>query len=75
MELSGKVKWFDVKKGYGFLEASDGAGDVFVHYGDVAAEGRAELEPGETVRYEATETPYGRRALRVRKVGDAPAGS
>ena len=66
MELTGKVKWFDAKKGYGFIGAPDGGGDVFVHSADVQTK-KHELEPGETVKFDLGQTPYGRRALRVRK--------
>jgi CspA family cold shock protein len=67
---SGEVKWFDAKKGYGFIAANDGGGDVFVHFGDIVAEedGRT-LDAGEKVDFDIGETPYGRRALRVRKTG------
>ncbi len=67
MELSGKVKWFDSKKGYGFVETKDQGGDVFVHFSDIAGEGHQVLEPGDKVSFEVGETPYGRRALRGRK--------
>ncbi|MFO7675065.1 MAG: cold shock domain-containing protein [bacterium] len=63
--MVGKVKWFDTKKGYGFIAVSDG-GDVFVHYGDIIDDNNQSLEPGQAVRFEVGETPYGRRALRVR---------
>ena len=64
----GKVKWFDGKKGYGFIEAEDSGGDVFVHFGDVEPKGESRtLEPDEKVEYELGETPYGRRALKVRR--------
>lgn len=77
MELSGRIIWYEPKKGYGFIEATDGSGDYFVHFGDVAPEHRATLNPGDRVRFEPGETPYGPRALRVRKCegeGDAQGG-
>jgi len=39
LQVYGKVKWFDGKKGYGFIENEDGSGDVFVHYADIVGEG------------------------------------
>ncbi len=66
MTVSGKVKWFDAKKGYGFIDAADGNGDVFVHFGVIADENNRVLEPDQEVQFEVGETPYGRRALKVR---------
>ncbi len=68
MELSGKVKWFDSKKGYGFIEPDDKSDDLFVHFSDIVDEGNRVLDPGEKVKFEVGETPYGRRALKVHKV-------
>jgi len=68
MPLTGKVKWFDAKKGYGFIEVDDGSGDVFVHFGDIVGEGYRSLEPGQKVEFEVNETPRGKKASQVRKV-------
>lgn len=74
MELSGRVKWFDANKGYGFIEPDDGGSDVFVHFGDLVGEGRVVIETQDRVQFDVGETPYGRRALRVRKVSPSEAG-
>ncbi len=68
MAIAGKVKWFDEKKGFGFIDAVDGGGDVFVHFGDIVGEGRQVLGPDDKVEFDIGETPYGRRALKVRRV-------
>lgn len=47
----GKVKWFDVKKGYGFLTPDDGSPDVFVHQTAIHADGFRSLAEGETVEF------------------------
>lgn len=67
MPLIGTVKWFDSKKGYGFIEPGDGGRDVFVHFGDIAGEGYRSLEQGDKVQYEVIETPRGPKAAQVRK--------
>jgi len=61
----GKVKWFDGKKGYGFIEKEDGAGDVFVHYADVIGKGYRVLREGERVKFEIEKTPKGDKAVKV----------
>ncbi len=49
--LTGAVKWFDEKKGYGFIEGQDGC-DIFVHFSDIQEEGFKTLEEGQSVEYE-----------------------
>lgn len=65
MPTYGKVKWFDGKKGYGFIELEDGSGDVFVHFTDILGEGYKVLYEGERVSLELTETSKGRKAINV----------
>jgi CspA family cold shock protein len=67
MPLYGKVKWFDSKKGFGFIEQEDGGGDVFVHYSDVTGEGYRTLKEGERVKFDLAESPKGKKAARVEK--------
>lgn len=61
---TGKVKWFNDVKGYGFIEAEDGV-DVFVHYSSISMNGFKSLREGQTVTYESIETPKGRQASNV----------
>ena len=61
---TGKVKWFNDAKGYGFIEAEDGV-DVFVHYSVITMNGFKSLREGQTVLYESVETPKGRQAQNV----------
>ena len=60
----GKVKWFNDKKGYGFIERDEG-GDVFVHYTAVEGEGFRTLYEGQEVEFEITEGPKGPQASKV----------
>jgi len=64
---TGVVKWFDAKKGYGFIIGPDGK-DVFVHYSSIKGEGFRFLRQGEQVEYELRETPKGLQAAAVRQL-------
>jgi len=64
---TGKVKWFNNTKGYGFITAEDGT-DAFVHYSDITGEGFKSLEEGDTVEFEVQQGPKGAKALNVHKV-------
>ena len=63
---SGNVKWFDRKKGYGFIVGPEGQ-DVFVHYTNIVADGFKSLRDGEEVQYELLETEKGLQASEVRQ--------
>ena len=67
---SGKVKWYDAEKGFGFLSQSDGP-DVYVH-ADALPEGMTTLKPGARVEFGIAQGRRGEQALQV-KVLDAPA--
>jgi len=64
----GRVKRFDEKKGYGFIQQDTGGPDVFVHYSDVAGDGFRTLSPGDEVEFELIEGDKGLKALNVRKI-------
>lgn len=66
MAMSGKVKWFNDSKGYGFIER-EGQEDVFVHYSAIQGEGFRSLAPGDPVEFEVTQGPKGLLATVVRK--------
>jgi CspA family cold shock protein len=67
MEKQGKVKWFNDKKGYGFI-AQEGGRDVFVHYSNVKGEGYKTLAEGQEVSFEIVDGPKGPQAINVVKV-------
>ena len=63
----GTVKWFNAKKGYGFI--SDEAGnDVFVHFSAIQGKGFKTLEEGQSVSFEIEEGPRGKQASNVTKL-------
>lgn len=67
---TGKVKWFDVEKGFGFLSRDDG-GDVFVHKAALP-DGVTELKPGARVEFGVAAGKKGEQALSVRMVDPVP---
>jgi len=60
----GVVKWFNEKKGYGFLSQEDGD-DVFVHYTSIKGDGFKTLKEGDAVEFEVQEGPKGPQAANV----------
>jgi CspA family cold shock protein len=63
---NGIVKWFNNKKGFGFIEQEEG-GDIFVHYSAITMPGFKTLEEGEKVTFEVEETDRGPAAKNVDK--------
>ena len=66
--MQGKVKWFDERKGYGFIESEEGE-DVFVHYSEIQQEGFKTLEEGQSVEFEVVEGDKGKQAVNVTSQG------
>ncbi|HEV2672973.1 MAG TPA: cold shock domain-containing protein [Aliidongia sp.] len=64
-ELDGTVKWFDEVKGFGFISASDGGKDVFVHGTVLRRSGLGTLETGQLVKMQVKAAPRGREATSV----------
>ena len=74
MPTRSRVKWFDPKKGFGFIEGLDGR-DIFVHFTQISGEGFRSLKDGEEVKYELDETDKGLQARDVHRIAqgdDAP---
>ena len=61
----GTVKWFSAKKGYGFIESSEGQ-DVFVHFSSIQTEGFKTLNEGQAVEFEISDGPNSAFALPAR---------
>ena len=64
MPTSGHVKWFDPKKGFGFIVGPTGQ-DVFVHYSSIRGEGYRALDEGQQVEFEVTQSDKGPQAQDV----------
>ena len=61
---TGTVKWFDSKKGYGFIEV-EGSDDIFVHFSAIQQEGYKSLKDGQKVEFEIQKDDQGERAQNV----------
>lgn len=65
MKYTGKVKWFNEKKGYGFITRDDNGQDVFVHYTAINQKGFKTLAEGQKVEFEIVEGAKGPQAANV----------
>ena len=64
---TGKVKFFNAEKGYGFITVYGGQ-DVFVHYSAIEADGYKSLDEGQEVSFDLVEGPRGEQAANVRAI-------
>jgi CspA family cold shock protein len=64
---NGTVKWFNEKKGYGFIESEDGQ-DIFVHYSGIQGNGFKSLNDGDRVTFDITQGKKGPAAVNVTPV-------
>ncbi len=74
--LSGKVKWFNNAKGYGFIIADGSDEDLFVHYSAIEMDGYKTLKAGQPVQFEIIQGPKGLHAVKISALEtSAPASS
>jgi len=66
MREEGTVKWFDDRKGYGFIQRENGE-DIFVHFSNIKEEGFKSLDQGDKVAFSVEETERGLQAVDVNK--------
>ncbi len=62
---TGKVKWFNNAKGYGFIRPDTGGDDLFVHYSYIEMDGYKSLKAGQSVTFETLEAPKGLHAINI----------
>jgi CspA family cold shock protein len=63
---TGKVKWFNDAKGFGFITPTEGGEDVFAHFSAIQGHGFKTLKEGQVVTYEVTTGPKGKQATNIR---------
>lgn len=64
--MKGKVLWFNIEKGFGFIKPEDGSKDIFVHFSGIANSKKfKKLEEGQEVEFEVSENSKGRTAANV----------
>lgn len=68
---TGKVKWFNAAKGYGFIQADGQEKDIFVHHTSIKADGFRTLNEGEPVEFELVQGPKGFKAENVQRAAIA----
>ena len=66
---TGKVKWFNNAKGYGFILSDDGGEDLFAHYSSIQIEGYKTLKAGQAVEFETKPSDKGTHAINISPIG------
>ncbi len=67
MSVEGTIKWFNEKKGYGFIQQDNGQ-DIFVHYTSITGDGFKTLAEGQRVKFDIEEGAKGPKAINVEKI-------
>ena len=68
MAQTGKVKWFNADKGFGFITPDAGGSDVFAHFSAIEGRGYRSLNEGQAVEFEVNDGPKGPQASQIRAV-------
>lgn len=63
---TGTVKWFNSEKGYGFIAAEDGSGDLFAHYTGIVGDSYRNLEENQKVEFDVEQGQKGLQAVNIR---------
>ena len=62
---TGKVKWFSITKGFGFITPNEGGDDVFAHFSGIKTDGYAKLEENQAVTFDVEQGPKGLQAVNI----------
>ena len=68
VKVSGKVKWFNNAKGFGFINEEGKDEDLFAHFSSIEMEGYKTLKAGQPVRFEIIQGPKGNHAVKINSV-------
>ncbi len=68
--LTGRVKWFNAQKGYGFIVPDNGGKDLFVHYSAIQSDGYKTLKEGQKVEFEVDKSDRGDKAVNVTVISE-----
>ena len=68
---TGKVKWFNDQKGFGFITPDEGEKDLFVHQSEITMDGFRTLQEGQAVQYDIAESDKGPKACNVKPAQEA----
>ena len=68
MSQTGKIKWFNDAKGFGFVTPDDGSKDVFVHFSAILGDGFKSLAEGDRIEFDVQPSDKGPKAANVKKV-------
>ena len=68
---TGKVKWYNARKGFGFIEQESGDKDIFVHASAVKSAGLRRLQEGDKVSFDVEDSPKGPNAVNIKVVEEA----
>lgn len=66
---TGRVKWFNSQKGFGFIVPDNGGKDLFVHFSAIQSSGYKTLKEGQKVEFEIEQTDKGDKAVNVKVIG------